>query len=343
MILLLVLALPVCAPAVAAPDGAQLYGRYCAACHGSDGRGGVGVPLALPEFLGVVNDHYLRTTIRTGRPGRVMPAFPHLSDAQVDAIVVHIRGWAPQSPERPAQPVVGNADRGAPLYAKHCASCHGANGEGGEGTGVTFSRPRDLPIIAPALRNSGFLRAASDQMIQATLMRGREGTPMGSFLDQGLSEPQINDIVSHIRSFETATHDADDAPSEDEPPILEYESKYSLQETVESVKQAVLGANYNLIRVQYLDQGLVEEGAEDTRYVIVYFCNFPQLNQALAIDPRVGLFLPCRVTVSEQKGNVKVQTINPKTLSRLLNNEKLDQICDDMYETYNAILEEATI
>ncbi|MGE5026856.1 MAG: c-type cytochrome, partial [Betaproteobacteria bacterium] len=34
---------------LAAPDGAKLYSRNCAACHGKNGGGGIGVPLSLPS------------------------------------------------------------------------------------------------------------------------------------------------------------------------------------------------------------------------------------------------------------------------------------------------------
>lgn len=150
----------------AAADGARLYAQQCAACHGSQGGGGVGVPLPLPDFLAQVDDNYLRRTIRLGRPGRVMPAFRQLSDAEVEAIVRHIRSW--QHGPAKKLPAVGPGDpaRGAELYARHCAACHGANGEGGHGTGVTFLRPRELPILAPALDNPGFLAAASDALIK---------------------------------------------------------------------------------------------------------------------------------------------------------------------------------
>jgi cytochrome c oxidase cbb3-type subunit 3 len=96
--------------------------------------------------------------------------------------------------------------------------------------------------------------------------------------------------------------------------------------------------------VQYFDQGIVPKGQEDKKRVMVYFCNFRMLNEALAIDPRVGLFLPCRVTVVEDaEGNVKVMSINPKTLSHLFNNNELDKICGRMSQLYDAILEEATL
>ena len=50
----------------------------------------------------------------------------------------------------------------------------------------TFSRPRDLPILASALNNPGFLRAASDDFLKTVLVHGRRGTPIPPFLKQGL-------------------------------------------------------------------------------------------------------------------------------------------------------------
>jgi cytochrome c oxidase cbb3-type subunit 3 len=329
------------ATAQAEPDGGRLYARHCAACHGEQGTGGVGVPLALPAFLSSAPDRYLEQTIRQGRPGRVMPAFSQLSDAEVRAIVAHIRAWHPRAPAPSAERIPGDVARGETLFAQHCAACHGADGTGGHGTGVTFSRPRDLPIIAPALNNPGFLAAAPDGMIKDTLMRGREGTPMVSFLEQGLSEQDIDAVVAYVRAFETRA--AAPTKAADEPPVFVRVSPYDLQETIESVKRAAIGFNFRLIREQYLQDGLVPEGEEDPRQVIIYSCNFKLLDDVLKIDPRVGLFLPCRVTVVEQEGEVRVMSINPRRLSYLFNNRELDQACEEMARIYEAMLEEATL
>lgn len=331
-------------PVSAAPDGKALYDKNCASCHGYDGHGGVGVPLALPTFLKSVPDEYLSKTIRYGREGRVMPPFKYLSDAQIGAIVKHVRGFS----EAEAAPltlgsVQGDKKNGARLYTKHCATCHGAQGEGGKGTGVTFSRPRDLPVIAPALNNEGFLAAASDKMIKTTLMEGREGTPMQSFLKQGLSESDINDIVSHVRDYERHSRDLSSLDNKNISPVLVQESSHDLKTTVENVKAAAMAANYRIIRVQELDKGLVKEGMESPREVMIYFCNFDLLNKVLALDPRVGIFLPCRVTVVEREGKVLVMSINPRHMSALYNNIELDKACDEMTAIYENILEEATL
>ena len=271
-----------------------------------------------------------------------MPAFRQLSDAEITAIVQHIRSFTNvQGASESAAAIRGNPQHGKQLFAQHCAACHGENGKGGKGTGVTFSRPRDLPILAPALNNSGFLASASDQMIKRTLMQGRKGTPMTSFLDKGLKESDINDIVSYIRSLEK-TRTKPTAPAA-EPLTITYESGEPLEVVIENIKRAAQGKNFRLIRVQTLDDGFVEKDKESNKEVIIYFCNFEFLNEALAVDSRVGMFLPCRVTVYERDGKTFVTSINPKRLSSLFNNNELDRLCDQMYQMYNEILEESTL
>jgi len=334
------------AGAYCAPHGKTLFARHCSACHGSHGMGGVGVPIALPAFINSVSNTYLTKTIRHGRPGRIMPAFEKLSDAQVVAIITFMRKWTGKpAPNEDDTPVVGNKKHGRLLFARHCARCHGKDGQGGKGTGVTFSRKRDLPIIAPALNNAGFLAAASDVMIRDTITFGRKGTPMVSMLKAGLSREDINDLVAYIRSFTPAANKRAQAihASGDLSPIITMASPYGMKETIENIKQAIINQNFTLIRVDYLDHGLVAKGHEDKSKVVIHFCNFKFLFNALAIDPRVGMFLPCRITVTEKNGKVQLTTVNPQRLSKLFNNHELDESCRAMHKVYQSILEDATL
>jgi cytochrome c oxidase cbb3-type subunit 3 len=321
-------------------EGAQLYHQLCAVCHGEHGDGGVGVPLNLEDFLAVASDDYFRTTIREGRPGRVMPGFPNLNDPDVDAIISYLRGLSAEpAPSYGGRPLQGDAARGATLFASHCVACHGDQGRGGAGTGVTFSRPRGTPIMAPALSNPGFQDAASDAMLKATLLRGRRGTPMPSIKDLGLRESDADDLVAYLRTLRRP----ESKHALDEQPVIQFESSYDLEQTVANLKESVIGHNFRIIREQKLDQGLAEPGKENPRAVILYFCDFGFLNSALAIDPRVGLFLPCRVTLLETDHGVLVMSINPKNLSQLFNNSELDKACQKMHDLYTEIIEEATL
>ncbi len=85
--------------------GETLYNLSCAGCHGLQGEGleGIAVPLANSDFVDSLNDTDLLVFIRMGRTathpdskiGRPMPASggnPTLTDAEILAIISHIRG-----------------------------------------------------------------------------------------------------------------------------------------------------------------------------------------------------------------------------------------------------------
>ncbi len=189
-----------------ATDGATLYGTFCAACHGRRGEGMryPGMPpfpaIGNPDFLALAPDAFIEETVRRGRPGRRMPAWGEkeggLRAQEVRSVVAHVRslggGIAPAPDARPARWLRGDAREGERLYASHCASCHGAKGEGREG---------------PALDNAVFLSSATDTYLVETIRRGRSGTSMPAFGRSTPTSPQLADseieaIASFIRTWE---------------------------------------------------------------------------------------------------------------------------------------------
>jgi len=110
-----------------------------------------------------------------------------------------------------------------------------------------------------------------------------------------------------------------------------------------NLKRAIVGSNFRIIRVQKFEGGLVGKGKEHTGKIIIYFCNFNMLNQALAIDPRVGLFLPCRITLVQTAQGVKMMAVNPVKMSQKFNNNELDKLCKKMKGVYENILDEASL
>jgi cytochrome c oxidase cbb3-type subunit 3 len=323
--------------------GEALYNENCAICHGEDGSGGMGIPLSSASFLDAASTHYIKQTIRLGRPGRVMPSFYWMPEADIEAIIDYINSWRKTPPRVwSARTIEGNPQTGKQLYQTYCASCHGENAQGGKGTGMHFSRPTDIPVTATALNNQGFLHSVADEMLYFIIKYSRQGSIMPAASQLGLSRQQINDIVSYIRSFQRDDLHKDSLYAE-EPPTLMVESPYSFEETLINVKRAIAGANFIHIRDQALTEGLDVTSDKGSRQTMVYFCNFNFLYDALKIDPRVGMFLPCRITITEQDGKVQMMSINPKHLSQLFNNNALDESCDKMYELYLGILEDASL
>src|SRR5690606_2109595 len=63
--------------------GAAIYARECQACHGDQGQGGGGVPLAGSGFL--ESTEY--TVIQIARGGSFMPAFPSLTNSDLADVI----------------------------------------------------------------------------------------------------------------------------------------------------------------------------------------------------------------------------------------------------------------
>ena len=188
-----------------AADGATLFGSFCAACHGPDGRGRryPGMPpfpsIANPDFLALASDAFIMETVRQGRPGRRMAAWDRdggLTAAEIAAVVAHIRrlgGDVRLEPDRrPPRWVEGDPEAGRRLFAASCAGCHGPQGQGGEG---------------PALHNKVLLGAATDTYLVETIRRGRRGTAMEGFAGPTIVRPalagaEIESIVAFLRTWE---------------------------------------------------------------------------------------------------------------------------------------------
>jgi len=81
-------------------------------------------------------------------------------------------------------------EMGAELYDLNCASCHGADGEGG---------------IGPALNSQEFLTAANDDQITAIIAVGIPGSLMSAYsLDffGPLTAEEIDGLTTYLRSWE---------------------------------------------------------------------------------------------------------------------------------------------
>jgi len=78
---------------ITANAGASVYQTYCASCHGSNGTGGSAGSIVDPNFLNLVSDQGLRTTVVVGRSDLGKPdwrsnlAGHPMSPQEIDAVV----------------------------------------------------------------------------------------------------------------------------------------------------------------------------------------------------------------------------------------------------------------
>jgi putative heme-binding domain-containing protein len=136
---------PLAAPTAAdLASGSTVFATYCARCHGFDGNGGSGPPLARPKLRRASDDAAFIDILLHGIPGTAMGAAWMLSEREMAQVTAYARSLG----QRPEEPLPGDPGRGRAVYAQNaCPTCHIAKGEG--------------TPVGPDLTEIGLLRGAA--------------------------------------------------------------------------------------------------------------------------------------------------------------------------------------
>lgn len=182
-------------------SGGELYQQNCSSCHGELGEGGVNparandiiAPISTAEYLRTRDDRTLRAIISQGQPNFGMSPFGDsfggpLKDVQVNAIVAFMRAWE-ENPPVDLPPDVPTSPQptasGREVYGELCSQCHGPGGGGG---------------VGPSLADPTWQAANDDSSIFDSVSLGHDATAMIAW-GAILSSTQIEQVVTHIRSF----------------------------------------------------------------------------------------------------------------------------------------------
>ncbi len=211
--LLLVLSAPVVPASVSAQDhpGKAVYDKWCAGCHGEDGRGeGPAAGYMLPRPRNFVQAQYqIRTTrsgslptdadilkvIDEGMPGTAMPGWRTVLGQQDRRnLVAYLKTFSrffetdqPQVMEFPRAPRASAEliEQGRQAYDElECWKCHGQTGRGDGPSAPTQEDDDRFPIRPADLTHPWeFNGGGTVEDIYRRLRTGLDGTPMPSLTD----------------------------------------------------------------------------------------------------------------------------------------------------------------
>ena len=213
--------------------GEEIYRRWCAECHGAEGRGdGPAADRMLPRPRDLTEARYqirgtpsgqlptdddLREVIREGIPGTTMPGWPNLARSEREALVAYVKslsrffeaGDAPETVETGEDPGGGEeaVASGREVYRElECYRCHGQEGRGDGESAPTLEDWRDRPIRAADLTEPWtFNGGSSVDAIHARFLTGLDGTPMPSQMsavESGVVErEELWDLAHYVRSL----------------------------------------------------------------------------------------------------------------------------------------------
>jgi len=163
--------------------GQRLFDNNCAVCHGSTARGSFGFPnLTDDAWQYGGTPEKIKETLLYGRQA-AMPAWEAIIGSEGITQVSHyVRALSGQ--ETVDQEL---ADQGAATYAGNCAVCHGADGKGIQALG------------APNLTDSVWLYGGTQELVETTLHKGRNGV-MPAFLER-LGEERVHLLSAYVYSL----------------------------------------------------------------------------------------------------------------------------------------------
>ena len=225
-----------CAPALPAQSthpGKAVYDRWCAECHGAEGRGdGSAAATMLPrprDFTqaryqirhtasgALPTDEDIHRVLERGMPGTAMPAWTQLSQDQRNNLVAYLKTFSRFfQTEKPATAIEFDRAPGASeervadgrrVYEKiECWKCHGRAGRGDGPSAPTQEDENDFPIRPANLtQNWRFNGGGSVEDIYARLRTGMDGTPMPSFSDlldsKVVTEDELWNVALFVRSL----------------------------------------------------------------------------------------------------------------------------------------------
>jgi cytochrome c oxidase cbb3-type subunit III len=205
LLMLLVAAAPLGAQAALTPYG-RMKARMileqqapCLGCHELDGQGGRVGP-SLDYVAQRRNAAYIRAMIADPQsvvPGSAMPK-PMMPAASLELItryIVRIAGPGPVPNPPPRQP---SPQTGGGLYARWCASCHGATGKG-DGPNARY-----LPVKPAVHADAATMSLRSDDALFDAIAGG--GVVMGKnprmpAFGGTLTDAEIRKLVGYLREL----------------------------------------------------------------------------------------------------------------------------------------------
>ncbi len=191
--------------------GRMHYVASCARCHGVNGGGGEGPPLARATLPRAPDDETLMALMNLGIPGTAMTPSRWLSDEELRLVARYVRSLAPATAQGGVS--TGDPGRGRALYERgRCASCHTVGGFGtGRGPDLTSVGARRGPdylreaVLDPAAALPRGLTAMPRDFVDYLVVRVVDGSGrevIGARLNEDSYTIQLKDVRGQVHSFD---------------------------------------------------------------------------------------------------------------------------------------------
>lgn len=121
------------------------------------------------------------------------------------------------------------------------------------------------------------------------------------------------------------------------------ETEKTVEQASRDLEQAVISNKFGILHTHDLKATMKKKGVDFPNECRIFeICNPKQANAVLSDDMSLNMALPCRISIWEEKGQVKIGTIQPTAiLSALSDSEKLKTVAEEVESIIKAIIDRA--
>jgi uncharacterized protein (DUF302 family) len=120
------------------------------------------------------------------------------------------------------------------------------------------------------------------------------------------------------------------------------ETTRSIAEVVERIEKASADNTFGVLGVHNLKDKMTAKGVDFPRAcLVIEICNPAKAKSVLEANMKISTALPCRISVYEEAGKVKVATLKPSELLKLFGNPELEPLAREMEDTIIRIIDTA--
>ncbi len=114
-----------------------------------------------------------------------------------------------------------------------------------------------------------------------------------------------------------------------------------VKDVVERLEKAAAENKFGVLGVHNLKEKMAAKGVDFAgECLIVEVCNPVQAKSVLEANLAISTALPCRISVYEEAGRVKVATLKPTALLQLFGNPELAPVAREVEETIIRIMDQ---
>ena len=120
------------------------------------------------------------------------------------------------------------------------------------------------------------------------------------------------------------------------------EASGSVDEVIKKLEEAAAANQFGVLGVHNLKQKMNSKGVEfDPECRIVEVCNPKKAKSVLETDMSISNALPCRISIYEESGKVKVSTLKPTAILALFGRPELEPVAKEVEDTMIRIIDAA--